>query len=149
MSDFSQHLPQLTTNLELRRSELVTVLSELQDNDLVRARRGGWTVGKVLEHIINSEWHYAQLVANLRGLGEMAHENNAATGVADVSDALARSRSALLKAIDGVTEEDFYRLGPIGREEYSVVSVLENVEQHDIEHLGQIRSIQAGASAPA
>jgi uncharacterized damage-inducible protein DinB len=143
LSDFPHHLAQVSANLQLRRDELLGAVSGLKDVDLVRARRGGWTVGKVLEHITNSEWHYARLVANLRGRGEVAHENHAAAGVADASEALASSRAALLNAIDGVSEEDFYRLGPIGREEYSVVSVLENVEQHDIEHLGQIRAIQA------
>jgi uncharacterized damage-inducible protein DinB len=143
MSDFPKQLSQVTAKLDQGRGELLTALSELQDSDLVRARRGGWTVGKVLEHIINSEWHYAQLVATLRGTDGVAPETRTPGGVADAAEALARSRAALLNAVDGVTEEDFYRLGLLGREEYSVVSVLENVEQHDIEHLGQIRTIQA------
>mgnify|MGYP001237388982 CR=1 FL=1 len=145
MSDFPQHLSQVTANLDRGRGELLAALSGLKDADLVRARRGGWSVGKVLDHIIGAEWHYAHLVGTLRGLGDIAAEDRTLTSVAAASEALARSRTALLKAIEGVTEDDFYRLGPVGREEYSVVSVLENVEQHDAEHLGQIRSIQAQA----
>ena len=143
MSDFPKHLSEVTCSLELRRGELLGALTSLKDADLARARRGGWTVGKVVEHIIGSEWHYARLVGSLRGADDVAPETDAAAGIADVLEALARSRTALLEAIDGVLEEDFYRLGPPGREEYSVMSVLENVEQHDVEHLGQIRRIQA------
>ncbi len=100
-------------------------------------------MGKVLEHIIGAEWHYAQLVGRLRGQGEVTPESVAAVTAADAAPALERSRAALLQALDGVTEEDFYRLSLVGREEYSVVSVLENVEQHDAEHLAQIQSIRA------
>lgn len=145
MSGFPNHLSEVTANLNRQRSELLAALSELEDADLDRARRGGWTVGKVLEHITGSEWHYAQLAGNLRGIGDVPPEGDAGAGVEGASEALARSRSALLKAIEGVTEDEFYRLGNVGREEYSVLSVLENVEQHDIEHLGQIRSIRAEA----
>ena len=42
-------------------------------------------------------------------------------------------------------KKDFYRLGTVGREEYSVVSVIENVTKHDVEHLGQIISIRVAA----
>ena len=145
MSDFQRHLAQVTGNLEQHRAELLATLAVLDDADMVRARRGGWTVGKVLDHITGSEWHYARLAANLRGMEDVAPESTEAAGMTGASQALTRSRAALLKAIDGVTEEDFYRLGTVGRVEYSVVSVLENVEQHDIEHLGQIRAIQAEA----
>jgi uncharacterized damage-inducible protein DinB len=146
VSDFSERLSEVTANLERRRGELLAALSECTGSDLVRARRGGWTVGRVLEHIISSEWHYVQLARNLRGVEALAPGSHTVSSVADAGEALARSRAALWEAVGGVTEEDFYRLGPVGREEYSVVSMLENVEQHDIEHLGQIRSILAGSA---
>jgi hypothetical protein len=38
-----------------------------------------------------------------------------------------------------VKKEDFYRLQAIGHEEYSVLSILENVASHDREHADQIR----------
>jgi hypothetical protein len=143
MSEFDAHLSELTANLERHRSELLAGLGEVNDEDLVRARRGGWTIGKVLEHIVGAEWHYARLARNLRGLSDIPQEPFEATTVAEAVAALSRSRAALLAAIDRIPEEDFYRLGSVGREEYSVVSVIENAEQHDLEHLGQIRSIQA------
>jgi uncharacterized damage-inducible protein DinB len=148
LSDFSGHFAEVTANLDRRRSELLTAISGLGDADLARARRGGWTVGKVLEHITSAEWHYAVLVRHLRGMGDVAQaqaQAPGAGGVAGASEALRCSRAALLEAIDGVGEGDFYRLGTVGREEYSVVSVLENVEQHDLEHLGQIKSIQSAS----
>ena len=46
-------------------------------------------------------------------------------------------------AIDHVKEEDFYRLQTIGHEEYSVLSILENVASHDREHAEQIRKTLA------
>ncbi len=140
---FEEHLARVTERLGLQRATLLATLAGLDDADLGRARRGGWTIAKVLEHITGSEWHYARLVRQLRSAEDIPPENVAAASVAESVDALARSRAALLNAIEGVTEDDFYRLGTVGREEYSVVSVLENVEQHDIEHLGQIASIHA------
>ena len=43
----------------------------------------------------------------------------------------------------GVDEETFYRLGAVGHEEYSVLSLLENVALHDREHGPQVREILA------
>ena len=60
----------------------------------------------------------------------------------DAQAALADSRKALVEAAAGVDEETFYRLGG-GGQEYSVVSVLENVHQHDEEHRSQIERIRA------
>jgi uncharacterized damage-inducible protein DinB len=149
MSEFDAHLSELTASLERRRSELLAGLAQLHDEDLVRARRGGWTIGKVLEHVIGAEWHYARLARNLRGLDDVAQVTCEPAAVTEVVEALSRSRAALLEAIHGITEPDFYRLGSVGPEEYSVVSVLENVEQHDVEHLGQIRASRRTLSESA
>lgn len=142
-SEFERQLSRLAEGLDQRRADLLAVLPELRDSDLGRARRGGWTIARVLEHIIGAEWHYAQLVSQLRGLDVVTPESANLAGVADAREALGRSRAALLNAMAGVSQSQFYQLGPVGREEYSVVSVLENVEQHDIEHVGQIKMIQA------
>ena len=149
MVDFPDELARLRDSLEQHRCEVNGALAEFQDSDLNKARRGGWTIGKVLEHMVGAEWHYAQLVASLRGLAPPAGEPFNADRVALAADALERSREALLTAVQVVSEDDFYRLGTVGREEYSIASVLENADQHDIEHLGQIRLIQAETSVPA
>jgi hypothetical protein len=40
-----------------------------------------------------------------------------------------------------MASEKFYEVKPVGHEEYSVLSVLENVAHHDREHADQIRAI--------
>jgi hypothetical protein len=57
--------------------------------------------------------------------------------LAAVTDALSTSRDAILASVDGVDEETFYRLGG-GHQQYSILSVLENVAMHDDEHAAQI-----------
>jgi hypothetical protein len=70
------------------------------------------------------------------------HTGNQKIGaVRDAPLALCRSREALLPALEG--EEVFYRIGTLGREEYSEFSLLENVELHDQEHGWQIEQICA------
>jgi hypothetical protein len=45
-----------------------------------------------------------------------------------------------------VTEDEFYEVRQLGREEYSVLSLLENVELHDNEHSAQIEQIRAATA---
>jgi hypothetical protein len=56
------------------------------------------------------------------------------------------SRKALIKALGSLEEdvaayETFYEVRKVGHEEFSVLSLLENVASHDREHTDQIRSI--------
>jgi uncharacterized damage-inducible protein DinB len=46
--------------MRLAREELLGVIDSLSHADLERARRGGWPVRRVLEHVIHSEKLYAQ-----------------------------------------------------------------------------------------
>ena len=131
--------------LDSARQELLASLGQLTDADLERARRGGWSVGRVVQHLLQSEWHYVRLVRQLRELPpapppELA---DAPTSVADAVRELTAGRQALLEALVGIDEASFYRLSTVGREEYSVLSVLENVAHHDREHGQQVRSIVA------
>jgi uncharacterized damage-inducible protein DinB len=48
------------------REELLTALNEVTADDFERSRHGGWSLGRVVQHIIQSEWHYAHLVRQLR-----------------------------------------------------------------------------------
>jgi len=43
--------------------------------------------------------------------------------------------------------ETFYELRRVGHEEYSVLSVIENVANHDHEHAAQIRAIVGDKTA--
>lgn len=145
MSEFEDDLTKANADAKTAREELLIVINGLQDADLDRERRGGWSIRKVLEHAIHSEVLYGRLARHLRELPQP--EGDAVTvppaSVADALAALEDSRTALVEAIDGVDEDTFYTLHVVGHEEYSVLSLLENVTLHDREHGPQIKEILA------
>ncbi len=142
-SEFDRDLGAARNECDRDRRTLLSVVGALRDADLDRARRGGWTVRRVLEHVIQSEWLYVGLVHHLRGrqTEQTPMEAGAPASVAVSSRDLKVSRQALLAAIDGVVEDTFYQLQRVGHEEYSVLSVLENVALHDREHAAQVEAI--------
>ncbi len=143
-SEFEQDLQRVREELDAARTELLAAVTSLSDADLDRARRGGWTVRRVLEHVIQSEWLYSRVVLHLRGLpvpGDAIDANP--ISAVDASDKLGASRAALVQALDGVDEEPFYRLAAVGHEEYSILSMIENESMHEHEHAAQIQSIRA------
>src|SRR3990172_11977106 len=144
-SSFQSDLDALLAEPNASRAELVSVLQAVSDADLDGGRRGGWPVRRVLEHVIQSEHLYATLVSHLRGLSVEPHGQVTCEGQSadQILCELDSSRHALLSALDGVDEDSFYRLGRIGHEEYSVMSVLENVANHDREHAAQAAPILA------
>ena len=135
--------------IRLARDDLLTVIDPLNRADLGRARKGGWTVTKVLEHLIHSERLYAQATAFLVGAEVRAESANSTPGSgAEARTMLLDARKALLKSLetldqDPMAYETFYELKKVGHEEYSVISVLENVANHDREHSAQIQQILA------
>ncbi|MCH7580474.1 MAG: DinB family protein [Chloroflexi bacterium] len=144
MSDeFDRDLSKAREDTSQARDGLLAVLRDLKDEDLDKERRGGWSVRKVLEHAIHSEVLYGRLARHLRELPQP--EDEAITvpppTVASAISALENSRAALETAIDGVDEETFYTLRVVGHEEYSILSLLENVALHDREHAPQIQDI--------
>jgi uncharacterized protein (TIGR03083 family) len=141
-SEFATDMSVVRARMDEARAALLATVSSLSDADLERGRRGGWTVRRVLEHVIWSESLYARLLRHLRGEpveGEMPPCTP--ESVADARARLEASRAALLEALDGVDEETFYRLQTVGHEEYSVLSLLENTAMHDDEHTAQVREI--------
>jgi uncharacterized damage-inducible protein DinB len=145
-AEFHSDLTACRNDLDAARTQLLAILDRLSGADLERARRGGWTVQRVLEHVIWSELLYAKLVLHLRSQpgAEGDLPECKPDSLADARARLAASREALLTALDGVDEETFYRIGSIGHEEYSVISIIENTVSHDREHTGQIEAILAG-----
>ena len=135
--------------IRLARDELLGLIDPLNRSDLDRARKGGWTVRKVLEHVIHSERLYGQATAYLVGAEAASQaESSSPESPADARRMLLDARKALLSALqdlemDPRAYETFYELRKVGHEEYSVLSVLENVANHDREHAGQIREILA------
>ena len=137
---FAADLEALTADIAASRATLVSAVQRLTDSDLDRARRGGWPVRRVLEHVIQSEWLYATLVAHLRRgtVPERQHISCDGQPVDEILCLLDASRTALLQALDGVSEDAFYDVQRMGHEEYSVLSILENVANHDREHAAQV-----------
>lgn len=133
--------------IDTARRELLAVVDSMSREDLERARKGGWPVRRVLEHVIHSEALYAQAVAYLCGATVSGRPESSAPGSAgEARTMLLDSRKGLLNALaelemDPRAYETFYELRRVGHEEYSVLSVLENVAHHDREHAAQIKSI--------
>jgi len=139
MSDFTSDKAELLTELAAARCQLNAVVGRLTIDSMVSARRGSWPVSKILEHVLHSERLYAQLISVFSGVGTSVEPGGSPTTSAEALTALEATREAVLDGIDHVKEEDFYRLQAIGHEEYSVLSILENVAAHDREHAEQIR----------
>lgn len=145
MSDFESDLANAKRDAEAARKDFLEIVRSLQDSDLDREKRGGWPIRKVLEHAIHSELLYSRLARHLREMPQPEEEvlTKPPASVADALAALQEARAELEEAIDGVDEETFYKMHIVGREEYSVLSLLENVTLHDREHGPQIQDILA------
>jgi len=137
--EFERDLGRCRAELDGARKGLLGVVSSMTDGNLDKAPRGHWPARRILEHVIWHEQVYVRYVAHLRGRkieGEMPDYTPAS--VNDARRLLSESRQALLDGIEGIDEETFYRLGKLGFEEYSVVSMLENEANHEREHDEQI-----------
>lgn len=142
MTTFPLDLESVLADLTAARAELVSAVQRLSSTDLERARRGGWPVHRIMEHLIESEWMYAQGAAYLSGKpapgrGSAACASQPAEEILCMLDS---SRTALLGAVEGVSEDAFHDVKRIGHEEYSVLSILENAAAHDREHAAQVRT---------
>lgn len=139
MSDFSSDKAELLNGMHKSRVQLNEVVGKLSPDDLSSARRGSWPVSKILDHVLHSERLYAQLISVFSGVGASIEPGANPETSAEALAALETTRKAVLDGVDQVKEADFYRLQTIGHEEYSVLSILENVAAHDLEHAEQIR----------
>ena len=141
-SEFTDDLSRLRTELDEARSGFLTVVDSIADDKLDSARRGGWSIRRVLEHVIYSEHAYARLIAHLRKQPITdALPPSEPSSMNDAKEKLSVSHATLLDALDGVGEDDFYNIGRIGHEEYSIMSILENARSHDHEHGGQLAEV--------
>ena len=150
MSEFDTDLKTATSDLERARTELLSALECLTEDDVSRGRRGGWSVREILYHVIGGERHYTNGIAFMRGRppGKPPSEQAELRSAADAIRMLHETRAALLSALEGIDEDTFYKLVPLSNEEghgqtYSVLSVLENIALHDREHTAQILAIVA------
>jgi phosphinothricin acetyltransferase len=127
------------------RRELLAVAGAASADDLARGRPGGWTLGRVLHHIIESEAIYARLLAHQCGRAAPALDTAVPADGADAAAKLAATRAAVETLADGIDDETLYRLVRFGHEEYSPLSVLENIAAHDRDHRGQIADVMSAA----
>lgn len=139
MSDFEDDRDQLLSDLRESRQAQIGVVSGLTTEQLAQARRGSWTVARILDHVLHSERLYTQLISVFSGASVTPPDRGEIVEPADAISALNASRDCFLEAANQVSEDDFYRLQTIGHEEYSVLSILENNAAHDDEHAEQIR----------
>ncbi len=139
MTDFDNERVPLLNDLAESRAALVSVIERLQADDFGQARRGSWSVSRILDHVLHSERLYTQLISVFSGKPANVPEAAKFGSAADAKSALNSSRDAFLSAVQEVREDDFFRLQTIGHEEYSVLSILENNASHDREHAEQIR----------
>ena len=142
MNQFTLDLESALADLTAARADLVSAVQPLSSAGLERARRGGWPIHRILEHVLQSEWLYAQAAAHLCGNPVPERGATACAGQAadEILCLLDTSRTALLKAIDSVSEDAFYEIKRLGHEEYSVLSLLENTAAHDREHAAQVHA---------
>jgi uncharacterized damage-inducible protein DinB len=145
-SEFDRDRTDILDGLVSVRAGLIDDLEALSDADLALQRRGGWSIAQVIHHIDESEWHYTGMIGKLRNSPSTTPpEVTVPSSTREAIASLERARAALFASVDGVSEDDFYRLGG-GSQQYSILSALENVRQHDIEHGEQVRNIKALAS---
>lgn len=149
LAEFEAELSRAIADLEAARDDLMSLVNSLQAGDLDKARRGGWSVRAILLHVIEGERHYAAGIRSMRGHRQEQQGGAARRLLRSPEDArmmLGEARGALVASVEGVDEETFYALKTLRTQEqeygqdYSVLSVLENVAMHDREHAAQIRS---------
>lgn len=147
MTTFEADRDAVLAEIQASRADLISAIQPLSSADLDRARRGGWPISRVIEHVIESEYMYAMAASAIRKqpVGPRGESVCSGQPVDEIICRLEGGRNALLAAVKDVSEEDFYRLEKLGHDEYSVFSVLENSAMHDQEHAAQIRSILANA----
>src|SRR5207249_3165213 len=129
MDEFSRDLAENLTAIDEARGALLAQIRGLSPEDLRRVRRGGWSVQEVLRHVIDSEVAYTKVVGFLRSKPadlSNASGDDVSSGPA-AGEALERTRQAVMSLLAGMDENTFYELRALGKEQYSVVSVLENV----------------------
>jgi len=142
---FESDLASARDALASAREELLALVNSLSAPDLERARRGGWSVARVLQHIIQGEHLYVRGMAHLTGsqAEAPAMPSSAPDSTSEARQQLDAGRAGFLAALAAVSEESLYAIRPVGHEEFSALSLMENVAHHDLEHAAQIREILA------
>ena len=132
------------------RQHLLATLRRVTSEEMQRARAGGWSVERVAQHLVESDSSYLKVLAHQCGKQAPDLTDEPPADGAHVAAMLDARREAMLSVIEGIDDETLYRLQRFGQEEYSPLSVLENIAAHDHEHAGQISALlRPAAGAPA
>jgi phosphinothricin acetyltransferase len=141
-------LRRVHADLREARDELLAVVGRLTAEDFARSRPGGWTVRRVLHHLIEAEAIYAKLMADMCASEAPEAPMREPADAADAATLLDGTRAAVLAAVDGVDADHFYAFTKFGHEEFSPLSLLENIASHERDHGAQIAEL-AGPPAAA
>ncbi len=137
----AQDLARALTDMTAARGELLALVSATSADDLARSRPGGWTLRRVLHHVIESEAVYAKLLAHQCGVTASGIDTTEPADGPDAAGKLASARGVVTALVDGIDDETLYRLVRFGHEEYSPLSVLQNIASHDRDHQAQIAEL--------
>ncbi len=142
-SEFEQGCQRVLADVDGARNDVLAMIGDLSDADLDIVRRGSWAIRSVLQHVILTEWHHTRGITRLLGADDpRIPEAPPLATAAEAIAALADARAAHLASIDGIGEDDFYRLAsPSGGQDWSVMSFLEGTADHDREHRMQIEGL--------
>src|SRR5437867_4678753 len=91
-TQFEADLTSARQALDDARAELRTLVASLADADLATARRGGWTIARVLHHIIQGDTYYTGTIGYLNG--NPTSTQMPASAPDSVADALAQLQTA-------------------------------------------------------
>jgi phosphinothricin acetyltransferase len=116
-------------------------MQSLEASDFALGRRGGWTIGRVAQHLVDADVAYAKLLAFQTGRKPGALPEGAPEDGPQAASMLTQTQQALEALIDGVDSDTLYRMVAVGHEEYSPLSLIENIAMHDGEHLAQIEDL--------
>lgn len=148
---FEDDLQQALTAAREAHSALLAVLAELGDEDLYLSLRGNWTIRRVIQHLVQSYNFYLAIILRGRGRGVTGSSTETIGDFSTITEAarlLDIGFQTALAATDGVDEETFYHPAPArDGNEYSVLSVIESIAAHDLEHAEQIKTIAKGGKS--
>src|SRR2546423_14217021 len=103
-------LRRVLRDIEASRRSLLSVVTPLTREDLGYARRGGWTIERILQHIIESEQMYAKLLAHQCGKSAPELPSGPGSDGAEATARLAETRASVMAMIDGIDEETLFTL---------------------------------------
>jgi phosphinothricin acetyltransferase len=89
---------------------------------------------------------YAKLLAFQTGGAATGLPEGAPEDGPSAASMLTSTQAEMLRLLEGIDAETLYRMTKVGHEEYSPLSLLENVTMHDGEHLAQIEGLLRTAS---